>query len=63
MTLRDLLENALIGAVVMNNELELDQIRDLMKVWKREYKTDVDLINFSQAYPDRAFELDSDFES
>ena len=53
MTLRDLLENALIGAVTLENRLEQDQIRDLMRVWKREYETDVDLINFAQAYPDR----------
>ena len=53
MTLRDLLENALIGAVTLENKLEQDQIRDLMRVWKREYETDVDLINFAQAYPDR----------
>lgn len=53
MSLRDLLENALIGAVTLENKLEQDQIRDLMKVWKIEYETDVDLINFSQAYPDR----------
>ena len=57
MTLRDLLENALIGAVTLENKLERDQIRDLMRVWKREYETDVDLINFAQAYPDRDLDL------
>ena len=57
MTLRDLLENALIGAVTLENKLEQDQIRDLMRVWKREYETDVDLINFAQAYPDRDLDL------
>lgn len=57
MTLRDLLENAMIGAVTLENKLEQDQIRDLMRVWKREYETDVDLINFAQAYPDRDLDL------
>lgn len=57
MTLRDLLENALIGAVTLENKLEQDQIRDLMRVWKREYETDIDLINFAQAYPDRDLDL------
>lgn len=52
MTVRDLLENALIGAVSMNNQIELDQIKDLLRRWKSEYNTDVELISFAQAYPD-----------
>lgn len=52
MTVRDLLENALIGAVSMNNQIELDQIKDLLRIWKREYDTDVELISFAQAFPD-----------
>lgn len=52
MTVRDLLENALIGAVSMNNQMELDQIEDLLRRWKSEYDTDVELISFAQAYPD-----------
>lgn len=52
MTVRDLLENALIGAVSMNNQTELDQIKDLLRRWKSEYDTDVELISFAQAFPD-----------
>ena len=52
MTVRDLLENALIGAVSMNNQIELDQIKDLLRRWKSEYDTDVELISFAQAFPD-----------
>lgn len=52
MTVRDLLENALIGAVSMNNQMELDQIKDLLRRWKSEYHTDVELISFAQAFPD-----------
>lgn len=52
MTIRDLLENALIGAVSMNNQLELDQIKDLLRRWKSEYNTDVELVSFAQAFPD-----------
>lgn len=52
MTVRDLLENALIGAVSMNNQIELDQIKDLLRRWKSEYETDVELISFAQAFPD-----------
>lgn len=52
MTVRDLLENALIGAVSMNNQMELDQIKDLLRRWKSEYNTDVELISFTQAFPD-----------
>ena len=52
MTVRDLLENALIGAVSMNNQIELDQIKDLLRRWKSEYDTDVELVSFAQAFPD-----------
>ena len=52
MTVRDLLENALIGAVDLNNQIERDQIRDLLRRWKSEYDTDVELISFAQQFPD-----------
>ena len=52
MTVRDLLENALIGAVDLNNQIERDQIRDLLRRWKSEYDTDVELISFAQHFPD-----------
>lgn len=52
MTVRELLENALIGAVTLENRIECDQIRDLLRQWKSEYNTDVDLISFAQAFPD-----------
>ena len=52
MTVRDLLENALIGAVSMNNQIELEQIKDLLRRWKIEYNTDIELVSFAQAFPD-----------
>lgn len=52
MTVRDLLENALIGAVTLDNPIERDQIRDLLRQWKSEYNTDIELVSFTQAFPD-----------
>ena len=56
MTVRELLENALIGAVTMDNALERDQIKDLMRRWKNEYNTDIELISFTQVFP--SYEID-----
>ncbi len=55
MTVRDLLENALIGALSMNNQMELEQIKDLMRRWKPEYSTDIELVSFAQAFPNERF--------
>lgn len=52
MRLRELLDYALIGAIDLENKLDVDQIKSLLKIWKSEWNTDIDLISFRQAFPD-----------
>ena len=51
MTLKDLFEFAIIGAVDLGKSENLTQLRDLYRRWRREENTDVDLIDFKQAFP------------
>ena len=51
MTLRDLFEFALVGAADLGESKDIAQLHELWWRWRSEENTDVDLIDFKQAYP------------
>ena len=52
MTVHEFFTYALIGAVTFEYKLDVDQIQSLMRRWRSEGNTDIELVSFAQAFPD-----------